>query len=266
MAPGRSGLAAVVAALLLVAGCRTPELQVRDGEHRGGDPLRIVVAPMNLPLRLAFDLEDAVDPVTQELVRYLQAADARVSVIFGPDAWSLWRASAEALQEAREEPLDVAAVASVFARGLARESAFDLLVLPSLVYRDAEVMGRHAQWDGVRRRIRFRIPPGAPLGRVAPPADPVASGPGSAAGPVIPDYRGRITALSLHALVFTPDGRGVFQGFGGLDLVHDTVQPREGSVDTSVLRLRTRLLENPEYVREGVAHALSPYLVESLAR
>lgn len=266
MALCRPGLAAIAAMLALVAGCRTPELQVFEGDRRGGDPLRIVVAPMNLPIRLALDLEDAVDPVTQELIRYLQGSDARVSVIFGPDAWSLWRESAEALQKGRKDPPDLAAVASVFARALARESQFDLLVLPSLVYRDAEVMGRYAHWDGVRRRIRFRIPPGAPLGRVSPPADPVVSAAPTAADPVIPDYRGRITCLSLHALVFTPDGRGVFQGFGGLDLVHDTVQEREGSGDRSVLRLRTRLLENPENVREGVAQALRPYLVESRAQ
>lgn len=266
MALSRPGLAAMAAVLALVAGCHTPEPQVFAGDRRSGDPPHIVVAPMNLPIQLALDLEDAVDPVTQELIRYLQASDARVSVIFGPDAWSLWRQSAEALQQGREQPPDLAAIASVFARALARESRFDLLVLPSLVYRDAEVMGRYAHWDGVRRRIRFRIPPGASIGRVAPPPDPVALAPRTAADPVIPDYRGRITCLSLHALVFTPDGRGVFQGFGGLDLVHDTVQEREGSVDTSVLRLRTRLLENPENVREGVAHALSPYLGESRAQ
>lgn len=259
MALCRPGLAAVAAALALVAGCRTPAPPARDVDRRSGEALRVVVAPMNLPIELALDLADAVDPVTDELVRYLQESDARVSTIFGPDAWSLWRESTDALQKGRDHPPDLAAIASVFARALARESRFDLLVLPSLVYRDAEVMGRHAQWDGVRRRIRFRLPPGAPFGRAAPPPDPVASAARTAADPVVPEYRGRITGLSLHTLVFAPDGRGIFQGFGGLDLVHDTVQARDGSGDTSVLRLRTRLLENPENVREGVAQALSPY-------
>ena len=259
----RSGLAGATAILLLSAGCRSPQPRVVDLDRGGAGTLRVVVAPLNLPIQLAPDLEDAVDPVTQELIRYLQAHDGRVSVIFGPDAWNLWRDSAEALQKGREEPPDLAAVASVFSRALSKESDFDLLVLPSLVYRDARVTGRVAQWDGVRRRIRFRIRSAAPRGSAPSIADPVDSSNLSVAEPVAPDYRGQITGLSLHALVFTPEGRGVFQGFGGLDLVHDTVQKREGSGDDSFLRLHAKLLDNPEHVREGIALALDPYLVQS---
>jgi hypothetical protein len=234
----------------------------------GGGPgsLRVVVAPMNLPIQLPPDLEDAVDPVTKELIRYLKAHGARVSTIFESDAWSLWRDAAEAVQEGREGEPDLAAVASVFSRALAGESRFDLLLLPSLVYREAKVTGRHAQWDGVRRRIRFRVRSGVPLGRAQPIPDPVDSSDRSTAGPVVPDYRGQITGLSLHTLIFTPEGTGVFQGFGGLDLVHDTVQRREGAGESSFLRLHSQLLDNPEHVREGIALALDPYLAQSRAQ
>lgn len=263
MALRRSGLAVATAILLLGAGCRSSQPRVDDVVHGGSGTVRVVVAPMNLPLQLAPDLEDAVDPVTQELIRYLQAHDGRVSVIFGPDAWNLWRDSAEALEKGRGEPPELAAVASVFSRALAKESDFDLLVLPSLVFRDARVAGRFAQWDGVRRRIRFRIRSGVPVERLQSIPDPVDSTDLSGAGSVAPDYRGQITGLSLHALVFTPEGRGVFQGFGGLDLVHDTVQKLEGGGDSSFLRLHSKLLENPEHVREGIALALDPYLIPS---
>ena len=266
MALRRSGLAASAAILLVGAGCGSAPTRIVEVDRGDVGTLRVVVAPMNLPIQLAPDLEDAVEPVTQELIGYLQARGARVSVVYGPDAWELWRSSAEALQKGREEEPDLAAVASVFSRALGTESRFDLLVLPSLVFRDAQVTGRYAQWDGVRRRVRFRIRSGAPLARAPSIADPVASSDRSGAIPVAPDYRGQITGLSLHALVFTPDGRGVFQGFGGLDLVHDTVQRREGSVDGSFLRLHPKLLENPEHVREGIALALDPYLVESRSR
>jgi len=262
----RTGLAAAAAILLIGAGCRSVEPRVTELDRGGAGTLRVVVAPMNLPIQLSPDLEDAVDPVTQELLRYLRAQAARVSVIFASDAWALWRDSAADVQKGPEVAPDLAAVASVFARALAEETEFDLLLLPSLVYRDARVTGRDAQWDGVKRRIRFQIRSGVPLGRAQSIPDPVASTDRSAAGLVPPDYRGQITGLSLHALVFTPEGVGVFQGFGGLDLVHDTVQQREGSTDSSFLRLRTRLLENPEHVREGIALALHPYLAQSRPR
>jgi hypothetical protein len=266
MALRRSGLAAAAAVLLLGAGCGSSPPRLVDLDREGDGTLRVVVAPMNLPIRLAPDLEDAVEPVTQELIGYLQARGARVSVVFEPDAWSLWRDSTDALQKGREEIPDLAAVASLFARALGRESQFDVLVFPSLVFRDAQLAGRYAQWDGVRRRVRFRIRSGVPLPRVPAISDPVASSDGSGATALPPEYRGQITGLSLHALGFTPDGRGVFQGFGGLDLVHDTVQKREGRVDGSFLRLHAKLLENPEHVREGIALALDPYLVESRSR
>ena len=266
MSVRRSGLAGATAILLLCAGCRSPQPRVVDVDRGASGSVRVVVAPMNLPIQLAADLEDAVDPVTQELILYLQAHDGRVSVIFGPDAWSLWRDSSEALQKGSEEPPDVTAVASVFSRAVAKEADFDLLVLPSLVYRDARVTGRFAQWDGVRRRIRFRIRSGVPLARPQSIPDPVAATDLSKAGSLVPEYRGQITGLSLHALVFTPEGRGVFQGFGGLDLVHDSVQKRDAGRDDPFLRLHSRLLENPEHVREGIALALDPYLAQSRSR
>ena len=173
MALRRSGLAVAAAILLTSAGCKSPQPRVVEAGPSGVGTVRVVVAPMNLPVQLSPDLEDAVEPVTQELIRYLQARDGRVSVIFGPDAWALWRASDEALRQGREEAPDVAVVASVFARSLAKESDFDLLVIPSLVFRDARVTGRFAQWDGVRRRIRFRVRSAVPSERAQSLPDPV---------------------------------------------------------------------------------------------
>ena len=259
---GFASLAVVAAIALLAAGCSSPQPR-RPLEFGRGAPgaLKVVVAPLNLPVQLAPDLEDAVDPVSSEVIRYLQSHGARVAVVYAPDAWALWRDSAAAMESVLKAPPKLAEVASAFSRALAEHAKFDLLVLPSLVYRDARVMGRYALWDGVRRRIRFRSRTGVPLGRAQPIPDPIDSTDRSAAGAVVTQWRGRITGLSLHTLVFTSEGRGVFQGFGGLDLVHDAVQTREGSPEKPVLQLHSSLLENSLHVREGIALALDPYLV-----
>jgi hypothetical protein len=201
-------LAAIAAQL---AGCSSPASRPRPLEFGHGAPgsARVVVAPLNLAVQLAPDLEDAVDPVQNEVIRYLQRQGVRVAVIWDPDAWTLWRDAEAAVQKSRHSPPELAQVASVFSHELANHADYDLIVFPSLVYRDARVEGRIAQWDGVRRRIRFRARSGAAIGRAQPIPDPVVST-DRGANTVVPQWRGRITGLSLHALVFTPEGRGVF--------------------------------------------------------
>ena len=261
----RSGLAALAAIAFASAACRSPQPGMVEFARGDPDALRVVVAPMNLAVPLAADLEDAVEPVSEEVIRYLQAQGVRVAVIWSPDAATLWREAAEAVQARRDAPPEFAQVASVFAQALADHADYDVLLLPSLVFRDARVQGRFAHWDGVRRRIRVRVRSGTSLGRAESIPDPVASTDRSA-GTVTPDWRGSITGLSIHALVLTPEGRGVFQGFGGLDLVHDPVKAREGSPDPPLLHLHSTMLKSSDHVREGIALALDPYLEQSRSR
>jgi hypothetical protein len=263
----RGAAFAVLAAIAFGStGCHPAKPRLHPLESGSASALRIVVAPMNLAVPLWPDLEDAVEPVNDELIRYLQESGFRVAVIWVPDATALWRDSAAAVQQEREEPPEFAEIAGVFSRLLAREAEFDLLVLPSLVFREAEVQGRFAQWDGVRRRIRFRASSAAPVGRAQPFPDPFNSTDRSAPGPLNPEWRGRITGLSVHALLITPQGSAVYQGLGGLDLVHDAIRSSGGSGVESSLRLQHRLLEDSEHVREGISLALRSYLAESLAR
>jgi len=218
---------------------------------------------MNLPVALPQDLEDAVLPAQGELVRYLRAHGARVAVIFEADAWELWRRSLAALGEQGEEALRQERAAAVFARALAEEQGFDWLIFPSLVYREARLEGRLAQWDGVRRRIRYRTRSSEPAGG-EPPEPPPSS------WTSLPQMRleqtGRITGLSLHVLVVAPEGELVYQGLGGLDLVHDAVKSRDGSGEPAYLRLQPRLLADARHVEEGVARALDPLVLAGGAR
>jgi hypothetical protein len=178
-------------------------------------------------------------------------------VVDEADAWQVWSGASATLESKLKQPPRLEAVASAFARVLADEARFDVLVIPSLIYRDAKVEGRFAEWDGVRRRIRFQVR--SPVrGGVAPSPDPNWQ-------QVAPEWQGKITGLSLHVLLYTPGGRPVFQGFGGLDLVHDAVQEREESADP-FLRLQPDLLKDAEHVREGVALALDPYVAAQRAR
>jgi hypothetical protein len=234
------------AALVASLGCASdPPSALRWQQVDGADDAaRIVVAPLNLSLRLDHDLEDAVAPVEEEIIRTLQSSGARVALIWPPaDAWSLWRDSMAAIQSSEDPDRDLEAAAGVFVRTLREHADFDLVVMPSLVFREARVVGRTARWDGVQRRVSVRVRPGPESGAPAT------------------EWEGRITGLSLYVLGFTPEGRRLFEGLGGLDLVHDAVVAETRNHGRSFLRLQREVLENPEHVQEGVALALDGYRV-----
>ncbi len=48
---------------------------------------RLVVAPLNLAVKLPVELEDGAQPVRDAIIAYLQQRDARVAVIWPSDCW-----------------------------------------------------------------------------------------------------------------------------------------------------------------------------------
>jgi hypothetical protein len=239
------------AALVLLAatgaGCapsQRPRLLWNESESADGS-VRVVVAPLNLALRLDPDLESALPAVDEEIVRYFQSHGARVAVIWPPDATTLWREAVAAVRGAGPEPPDLERAAAEFSLALGDHADFDLLALPSLVYREAKLVGRYAQWDGVRRKVTVHT-----ATRVG--GRSVAMG-----------WEGMISAVSLHTLVVTRHGQLVYQGFGGLDVVHDAVVPEPGRTHRAFLRPQPEALGNTRHVREGVARALDPYVSHS---
>jgi hypothetical protein len=238
------GAVPVVSALLLLAlsacaSSRAPTLRWQQLEPQEG-ALRVVMAPVNLAVPLDAALGDAAGPVEAELIRYCRERGARVGVIWSDDARSVWRRVFLKLQRSAEAPPDLISVAGAFARVVADEADFDLLVLPALVYRKARAKGDYAYWDGVRRRIRsveVRAEAGASLES--------------------PQWHGDMAAVSLHVLVLTPEGRPTHQAWGGLDLVHDAVRSGGGSAShVGFLRPRDEPLREVEHLREGIARAL----------
>lgn len=227
-------LAALVLSIPACGGLRHGTLRWQ-AEAGAADSERVVVAPLNLALELPLNLDEAMEPVEDEIVRYLQSRGARVAVIWPPDAQWLWRSAVVATDDSPSVARDLEHAASVFARQLHANADYRLLVMPSLVYRPAHVASGYASWDGVRRRL--------PVRRRTSSASSSA------------EWEGRVTGLSLHVLVLTPEGRRVLQGWGGLDLVHDLLeQPR--SSGSSFLVPRDRPLQDTDHVREGIALAL----------
>jgi hypothetical protein len=110
----------------------------------------------------------------------------------------------------------------------------------------------NASWDGVIRRMRIVNAPSLPAGRNSSTLSK-----GIAFGGV----SGPAWATSLHVLVFARDGRRVFEGRGGIDLLYETELIDEGKSFRYELRPNRALFLSRMIVREGVGLAFTPYLV-----
>jgi hypothetical protein len=211
-----------------LAGCwRASEITAdrRERSIAAGDP-RVLVVPLNTSVALASGLEAGVEPVHREILGYLQAQGARVSFLAVEDARALWSQTVQTVRSLRENGASLQVVAGVFVRALDSETDFDLLVMPSLGYREANVNRGYADWDGVRRSLTARH---QELSR-----------------------GDQIHVFSLHAQVYTPDGRLWFQRWSGIDLVYASDLADESSVNPNYLR------EHVDRIRQAVARALAP--------
>lgn len=215
---------------------------------------RLVVAPLNLAVKLPVELEDGAQPVRDAIIAYLQQRDARVAVIWPSDAWELWNQSMSASANSKGGRPRLEQTVGFFVEELARNAEFGAFLLPTLVYREAEVWGYTARWDGVRRKLatRTRLTANSRLGTLEP-----SIGESQIKGEKVP-------GVSLHVLVFSPQGRRIFEGWGGLDLVHAVMIT--GSADTGHGSLVPDVnpFRNLDHLREGVALALDAYVPHTL--
>jgi hypothetical protein len=204
----------------------------------------VVVAPLNVAVRAPADLASKGDPVWTELLSYFQRQDRQVAVLSPLSAERLWLAATSDL-DLSDRQAALRTAYSRFARELAGHRDFDLLVVPSLVVRPAQVSGLHASWDGVQRPV-----PNA--------ATAVQRGVGDLTGPgadlLTGGLTGKVAAASLHVVVLRADGTRLYDGLGGLDVLQEA--RRDNSPDGALrFAARRQPFPNREWVAEGVERA-----------
>jgi hypothetical protein len=229
---GRAALLLVVASL--GSGCPAP------GYYPNGRPevQRALVLPLNVVAAMPKEIAGRARSVDRILLDYLAERGKSVSTIGFKDAVAAWRAGESDCRSAATKGCDrFARVAPFAARHLRADHEFDVLIVPYLLLRGARTNGEVASFDGVERPVRV--------------AGYAADG---------PYYRfgGRIRAASLKVFGFSPDGKKMFDGIGGLDVV-DEIELSEGPGAYTV-DVRENVLDDPAAIREGVARALSPFL------
>jgi hypothetical protein len=206
----------------------------------------LVVLPLNVTMPLPKGLGDRSPAVWEELESYLQTHDKRLKTVSYYDARRLWKASAkQARSAAADGNADYATAARLFALELRRHTEFDAVIVPSVFLQRANMIGTTASWDGVTRTIEIHRDT-----RTIRKPNVAASSTARAA--------------SLHVVVLDAEGNTIQEGQGGLDLlVRARVDQGFGDIIDNrfwYFKERTDFFVDREYLREGIAKALEPFL------
>jgi hypothetical protein len=214
----------------------------------------VLVLPLNLVAELPEELAAGARRVDEIQLDYLAERGKSVSTIGWKDAAAAWRASESECRSAATKGCDrFDRVAPFAARRLRADHDYDVLIVPYLLLRGARTNGYVASFDGVERSVKG--PPYAPYG-------PYGYGPygyGYGYGWGAYGWGGsRIRAASLKVFGYSPDGKKVFDGIGGLDVVDQIEASEENGAYTA--EVRENVLGDSNAIREGVARALSPFV------
>jgi len=237
---------------LAALGCKStsPTGRVAPG-HEGAPAVQgFLLCPVNLVIALPAELEGGVEPVQQAIVAYLQAQGRGVDRLTLPEAQTVWAAAIEDAK-ASGAKLDFAATARAFTRRLADGRRFDAVVMPSLLLITTRIQHRRAEWDGVERHLRIVNLPHRTAGR---------SDNWLLQGLQNVGMSSNALATTLHVVVLSREGRQVFEGRGGLELVHEADFKDYLKNHHIDVHARSDLLQDPKVLREGVEVAFTPYL------
>ncbi len=202
---------------------------------------RVLVFPLNVVVAMPSGLERGALSVTEALRTWLLAQGLAVDEVPIAEARAKWLAAAQALREQRgEQQMGFEAAASVLARALHRERDFDALILPWIALRPAKVRGRTVTWDGVSRTLRL------------------VGGESKRTHFLIEEFSADAAAPSLQVAVLSGEGAKLFDGVGGLDLVHALVVAGDPPKIGEQLLPGAQMLSDHATVNEGIAIALAP--------
>jgi hypothetical protein len=237
----RAGLLVTLAIALPGAGCAGRNT-VASGFEGASAVRDVALFPLNVVVPLPPGLEGAAPLVEEEIRDYLASQGKRVQSLAAEDALAAWLASAQALKAQVGAPrMDFEGAAAILARRLDAQRRFDALVLPWIALRPAKVRGRSVSWDGVTRTLRVVNPEGRSL-------------------QLLKDLQAQAAAPSLQLAVFAPDGRKLFEGVGGLDLLHALVLEGDPTRIDAELLPPAQIFSDRSSLQEGVAVAFDPFL------
>lgn len=236
-------LGRLFAALVLTLVCTTAWTGVLAADLGTG---RLVVAPINLGVDPTEALSPGLNPVWLEILGHLQDTEGNrpIAALERESAEALWR-SVKTEAQVLDPQAGIHDVYARFAKALAEEYDYGVLIFPVLITRAARVSGDVASWDGVEH--------GVWLPRID---DSVYAGRGGSLSITSQGGTGELAAASLHVAIFEPGGELRYEGTGGLTLLQEVVQSDGRSKNALETRFRSKPFGDVALLRKGISAAL----------
>jgi len=220
----------------LINGCAAPshhDYELSPGLAFSESRSRALLIPINETEEVPDGLEVGEAAVFEQLKSYLESKGISIETTNTYD----YRSAANRASESVQNEMLSATTSSISGQieytsivpGLLTylESDVDLLILANMVIRSGESKGgRTVQWDGVKRRISI---------------------------PARWRMTGSESVASIFVSVYHRDGKPVFAGYGGLDLLFAP------NIREERYELIPNRLQNLKHIREGICIAFYPY-------
>jgi hypothetical protein len=202
-----------------------------------------MVLPVNLTIKAPPELSPMLDDMFGAIAGYIRDRGDTIETFSRREATARWAASIVEVQESEALEDTFEAAMSAFVTHVAEDRSFDAVILPSIVYRNTKTRDRTVKWDGVFRKM-----------------DVVNLSDEAKKKGLARSLNLNISGVSLHVMVFSPEGDLIFQKYGGLDLAHDVDMTSVEFTMSPRLSLKAKLLKDSDHLSEGIERAFDPYL------
>jgi hypothetical protein len=218
-----------------------PDNTLVPGNEGAPGVKRFLVCAPNTVIALPAELVAVTRPLRDQIDAYLRFQGREAQWIDLYESRRLW---GQAMTAAKAQGA-LEKTPAFFAKELDELYDFDAIVMPSVVLHKATGTGGTARWDGVERHMRVLN---------APRRDP---------GTMTIEFGGLdgdLMVTSVHVLVFSRGGERVFEGRGGIELIHEIDLAAFKKKKNLDVRVREDLGRDVDALREGIAIAFDPYL------
>ena len=202
-----------------------------------------MVLPVNLTIKTPPEFSPVLDDMFSAIAGYIRGRGDTLETLSRKEAAARWTKSIVKVKKSDALENNFKSAMRVYVQGLAKNHSFDAVIAPSIAYRSTKTRDRTAKWDGVFRKMK-----------VVNLSDE-AKTKGLARSLSV-----EISGVSLHVMVFNPEGDLIFQKYGGLDLAHDVDMTNAEFTMSPRLSIKENLLKDSEHLAEGMAEAFDPYL------
>jgi hypothetical protein len=202
-----------------------------------------MVLPINLTIKTPPEFNPLLNDMFGAIAGYIRDRGDTIETLSRKEATAQWAASIIEVKESEALENNFESAMRAYVTHLAETRSFDAVISPSIVYRTTKTRDRRVKWDGVFRKMKIVN------------LSDEAKNKGLARSLSV-----EIAGVSLHVMVFSPDGDLIFQKYGGLDLVHDVDMAGTEFTMNPRLSLKEDLLKDSDRVSEGFGVAFEPYL------